>query len=159
MADLQTLLSYFLQDLYVGTWGSTLSPASVKLTGATGGATTTIQSVSAVVNTTGGAATEVSAGLLPAGSLILGVTARVTTIIAGGGIASFSIGHAADTDAWGVGILVAAGTTTSMANFTVTSPMYCVTATDLRLTANAGTFTSGVVRLSVSYLSLVAPAS
>ena len=47
-----------------------------------------------------GTATIAITNAIPAGSLVLGVDARVTTVLAGSdGLATFDIGHAGDTDA------------------------------------------------------------
>ena len=76
-------------------------------------------------NCTGkGTATILITNAIPAGSLVLGVDARVTTILAGSdGLATFDIGYdrasgipaADDTDAFGVAVAVAATTTTGIA--------------------------------------------
>ena len=172
MADLQTKLSYFLTDLWAGTMGvlhtittlvttTSVTTPTYNLSGATG-ETLAIKSVTEALPTTGGALTQDTATtIIPANSLVFGVTVRVTTIIAGGAIATFGVGTAGDTDAWGAttAVAVAAGSTNSITNFVVTTPIYYAAATKVRLTANAGTFTSGAVRVCVHYLTLAAPTS
>lgn len=102
-------------------------------------------------------ATVTATNLIPAGSLVLGVTARVTTAI--GGATSFEIGDGTDVDRWGTAIAVAAGTTTDIANFTIASPVNYTAANNVVLTANGSNFTSGAVRLTVHYIDLVAATS
>lgn len=94
---------------------------------------------------------------IPAGSLVLGVDARVTTIIAGSdGIATWALGYAGDTDAWGAGLALAATTTTGIANFTVTTPPYFTAATNITLSGTGGKIIdSGVVKLTIYYIALV----
>ena len=98
---------------------------------------------------------------IPAGSLVLGVTARVTTILAGSdAIATWNLGYAGAPTAWGAALALAAGTTTSIANFTYTSPAHFTTATALTLTGTAGKIIdSGVVKLAIHYLSLTPAAA
>jgi hypothetical protein len=93
---------------------------------------------------------------IPAGSLVLGVTARVTTILAGAGLTTFSIGDGTDADRWGTGIAIAAGTTVGAANITISSPVYYTAATSIVLTAAAGVFSTGVLAVTVHYLSFTA---
>jgi hypothetical protein len=152
MADLQTKLALFLADL----WADIL-----KVTGSTG-QTTKIAHATELLATTTGAGTEDTVGtLIPANSLVLGVTVYVTTIITGGAIATFGVGTAADADAWGAttAVAVAAGSHSHVSDFTVTTPIYYAAATKVRLTANAGTFSTGAVRVCVHYLTLTAPTS
>lgn len=104
------------------------------------------------LNTTGGAGTQDATALIPAGSLVHGVIVRVTTIITG--CTSFSIGVVGATTNWGTGILVAANTTTTGADFVAGwQPTNYAAATDVRLTAAGGgaVFTTGAVRLAVIY--------
>ena len=102
-------------------------------------------------------ATVTATNLIPAGSLVLGVTARVTTLITGA--TSFEIGDGVDADRWGTTIAVAANTTTDIANFTIASPVYYTAANNVVLTANGSNFTAGAVRLTVHYIDLVAATS
>lgn len=105
-------------------------------------------------------ATVTATSLIPAGSLVIGVTARVTTLIETA--TSFSIGDGTDVDRWGTGIAVAEDTTTTIANFTTgtdNGPIYYPSATNVVLTAAGGNFSAGAVRLTVHYISLTAPTS
>jgi len=110
-------------------------------------------------NCTGkGTATITTTTGIPAGSLVYGVVASVTTIIAGSdGIATWAFGYAGDTDMWGAALALAAGTKTSIVNFTVTSPAYFTAATNLTLTGTGGKLIdSGVVLLTISYATIAA---
>lgn len=112
------------------------------------------------LTTNSGIGTATATNLIPAGSLVVGVSVRVTTTISGaGGLTSMSIGDGSDADRWGAAIALASGTTTTLANATIsTAPIYAA-ATSVVLTANAGQFDAGVIRITVHYLSLTAPSS
>jgi hypothetical protein len=94
--------------------------------------------------------------LIPANSLVLGVTINVKTIIVGTTAVSFAVGDGTDVDRWGTGIAFAAGTKTNISNFTIASPVYYGSATSVVLTPNAGTLDTGEVRIAVHYISLTA---
>lgn len=96
-------------------------------------------------------------GSLPAGSLIIGVTCRVTTAITGA--TSFAVGDGTDVDRWGAAIAVTLGTTSTLADCTVTTPPIYATAGAVVLTAGGSNFTGGVVRLTTHYLSVAAATS
>jgi len=94
---------------------------------------------------------------IPAGSIVLGVTARVTTAITGA--TTFDIGDGTDVDCWGAAIDIAVNTTTDASKFTITAlPIYS-TATSIVLTANGSNFTGGAVKLVLHYIDLHAPAA
>jgi len=95
------------------------------------------------------------ASLIPAGSYVLGVTLRVTTLITGA--TSFSIGDGTDATAWGTGIAVAANTTTSSTDFLITAPAFYTAATNVVLTAAGGDFSAGAVRVVVHYIRIAGP--
>lgn len=105
-------------------------------------------------NTSGGGATVSFSNNIPAGSLVLGISVRVLTNITGP--ATFNIGDGTGATRYGTGIAVAAGTTTSIADFTLASPLYYPAATNVVLTAvgGTGTFTGGSVRVTCHYISL-----
>ena len=95
--------------------------------------------------------------LIPAGSVVLGVTLRVTTTITGS--TSFTVGDGSDVDAWGTGITQIAGDNTTGADFTiVTVPIYAAV-TSVVLTSTGGSFTAGAVRLTVHYMDFTAATS
>lgn len=114
-----------------------------------------VQNTDVFVGMNGGTVTFT--GLIPAATLVIGVTVRVTTLITGA--TSFKVGTGADADAWGTGIAVAAGTTTSIADFTQTSPLFYPVATDVILTSTGGNFSGGAVRVTVHCISLTPPTS
>jgi hypothetical protein len=152
MADLTTKLALFLDDL----WKDIL-----KVTGTKGQITKIAHATELVATTTGAGTEDTVTDLIPANSIVFGVTVRVTTVITGGAIATFGVGTAADADAWGAttAVAVAADSHSHLSNFTITSPTYYAAATKVRLTANAGTFSTGAVRVCVHYLTLTAPTS
>ena len=105
-------------------------------------------------------ATATASNIIPAGSLVVGVSIRVTTLVTSGdGGTSFTIGDGTDADRWGTGIAFTAGTTTDIADFTITSPVYYTAATSVVLTPNSGTFSAGAVRVVVFYWDITAPTS
>ena len=129
--------------------GLATSPA-VGTVGTNGQLSAVRQATVAVTCSSG--ATCTAANLIPAGSLVLGVDTRVTTLITGA--TSYSIGDGTDADRWGAGIAVAAGTTSGIANFTIASPVYYAAATSIVLTAAGSDFTAGVIRITVHYISI-----
>ena len=105
-----------------------------------------------------GAGTVTAANLIPAGATVQGVTARVTTTLAGAGLTTWGLGLAADTDRYATGKAKDAGTTVASADHaTDFAPAFYKTATSVVLTAAAGQFDSGVVRVSVLYTTASAP--
>lgn len=122
-------------------------------TGANGQSTQLGQSTTASPTPTTSGATVTVAGLIPANSIVIGVTARVTTAITGA--TSFDIGDGTTANLFGDDVAVALNTTS---NNTIAPTRYA-TATNVVLTANGGNFTAGAVRLTVHFLTLVAPTS
>lgn len=99
------------------------------------------------------------AGLIPAGAFDVVVSARVTTaIVMGGGGATWSLGVTADLDRFAAGKAKALNTVVTPADVdaAVQEDIYPA-ATNVLFTANAGTWTSGVVRLVVAYKLMTAP--
>lgn len=92
--------------------------------------------------------------LIPAGSLVLGVTAFVETEVTGTTAVSFAIGDGSDVDRWGTGIVFAEDTSTSISDFTIASPVYYGVSTSVVLTPDAGTLDEGKVRIAVHYINL-----
>jgi hypothetical protein len=89
---------------------------------------------------------------IPAGALVLAVSARVVTAIAGA--TSFEVGYSGSLGAFGSGLGIAAGTT----NEGMIGPNPFYNATTIVLTPSGGNFTSGAVRLAIMYLSFTPPA-
>ena len=97
-------------------------------------------------------------GLIPVGSLVLGVTIRVLTAITGP--ASFRVGDAYNDYKWGANILPAANTGSTAADFEATfpNPKFYTAGGNVVLTPNATNFLTGTVLVRVYYISLAAPA-
>lgn len=102
-------------------------------------------------------ASVTATNLIPAGAVLVGVSARVTTAITGA--TSFDVGDGSDVDRWGAGIAVALGTTSDNTDWTAGTIECFPTAQDVVLTANGSNFTAGAVRLTVHYIDIVAPSS
>lgn len=98
-------------------------------------------------------ATVTATGLIPAGAVVAGVLARVTTLITASAGTGFTIGDGTTADRWGAAVALAAGTTTTGANFkAATAPNQAYpSATNVVLTMTGGNFTAGAVRLVVYY--------
>ena len=114
-------------------------------------AETRIQSTFADVATSSGSSVF-AAGLIPAGSFVIGITVLVTSTV--GGPASFDVGDGTDVDRWGASISGAASTTTDITDFTTSSLTTFPFANDVRLTSTGVDFTSGSVRITVHYMTL-----
>lgn len=139
-----TILGTINGNLPIGQFGSP---------GLNGQASTVRQATTTLSAMSG--ATVTATNLIPANSIVLGVTLRVTTLITGA--TSFDIGDGSDVDRWGAAVAVAANTTSATA--TITSlPFYAAT-TSVVLTANGSNFTAGAVRVTVHYMSTTAPTS
>lgn len=110
--------------------------------------------VSTLLSTPEGA-TATAVGLIPAGVLVLGITARVTTTVTGP--AGFDIGDGVTVDRWGNSIAVASGTTVDFTDAVSTSISIFPTATDVVVTSDGVDFTGGVVRITVHYILLSPP--
>ena len=103
------------------------------------------------------AGTSDTAAIIPANALVIGVSFRVTTEITG--CTSIDAGVAGATTRYGTGVALVAGTTNVSAG--VTNPTVYGTATAIRFTAVGGgaSFTAGVIRVVVHYISLTPPTS
>lgn len=88
---------------------------------------------------------------IPAGAILLAVACRVTTAISG--TTSFSVGTADDTNMFADGLAIASGTTSTGGVGAAVMP----SATAVRLTPVSGSFTGGVVRVSMIYLHITPP--
>ena len=103
-------------------------------------------------------ATETWANAIPAGTIVLGVTAKVTTLITGA--TSFDVGiSGGDVDLFIDGMSVALNTTGDIANSNAsfTNPISYQSNTSILVTAIGGNFTAGVLRLVLHYIDLTAP--
>jgi hypothetical protein len=108
------------------------------------------------------AATVTATNLIPAGSVVIGVTTRVTTAVTGdAGFTGFSVGDGTDADRWGANLTPTINETSDGTDCTITSVPIYGAATSVVLTQVGGsTFSAGgVVRITVHYISLTAPTS
>lgn len=116
-----------------------------------------------LLDTTGGAGTVSTTGsTLPAGAFYIRVVARVTTVIVGP-TTNWDLGvvSPADPDRWATNKLLALGTTVTAADWNADA-LYAAplaAATEFILTADAGTFTSGAVRIGFWFCLVTAPTS
>ncbi len=134
------------------------APVAVKELGINGGQNSQGLLISTATTLLSDVSTSATAtGLIPAGAIVLGVTARVTTSIVGA--TSFDIGDGSDVDAFGATIATTATTTSNNSDWTIASAPVYASATDVVLTPNGGAFTAGAVRLTVHYCLSVAPNS
>lgn len=110
------------------------------------------------IDVSGGAGTVTLTAAIPDGAVNVIAVARVTTIIVlGGGGASWKLGDS-DDDRYGTGLALTAGTVVDPRNYTA-APGSFAADTDITLITNAGTFTSGVVRLVLFFDMYQAPTS
>ena len=122
-------------DLAEGPLGSRTRAAVIEasVTGLSGGSVTTTLTI-------------------PAGALVIGVSARVTTAITGA--TGFALGIAAEPAAFGAGFGIGAG---SLAQLPIT-PRGFALSTAVRVLAEGGSFTGGAMRVACHTLSIGAPA-
>lgn len=98
-------------------------------------------------------AVAVTAALIPANTVVFGVTARVVTPITGT-LASWELGNPGAVGRFGSGLGLAQG---SFARGVLGQPTAFYAPTALQLDATGGNFAGGVVRLAVHYLELSLP--
>lgn len=108
-------------------------------------------------HTLAAAATSDTTIQIPAGSLVVGVDIRVTTLITG--CLTLDVGVAGATTRYGTGI--ALGPTTTNASAGTTNPTVYASAISIRFTAVGGgaSFTAGVVRVTIHYIKTTAATS
>lgn len=100
-----------------------------------------------------GTGTVTVANFFPANAILLAMTGRVTTVLGGAALGTWSIGHTGDTDAYGTGLAKDAATLVQPSTYTVTSMGQVFgTATNLVITASAGVFSTGVLKVSEAVL-------
>lgn len=108
-----------------------------------------IATARALLSSLSGASVTASA-LIPAGAIVVGVTAKVLTAITGA--TSWQLGTAADPDRFAAAGGIALGSTTDNRNWTSGALECFLTATNLVLTANGANFTGGAIYISVQYI-------
>ncbi|MEM9197138.1 MAG: DUF2793 domain-containing protein [Pseudomonadota bacterium] len=119
-----------------------------------GGAATLMRLVEVDHTLTAGA-TSVVAGAIPAATQVLGVTARVITAISGSAT-GWSLGVAGSTNRYGSGLGLGLN---SYASGLTGSPLSYYSDTDLVISAEGGSFSTGAVRLAVHLVALQPPRS
>lgn len=140
--------------LQIGTTGT------VSHLGANGQAANIMQAT--VVVTTTAAATATATNLIPAGSMVVGVTCRNTTAVTGdAGFTGYNIGDGSDADRWGANVNPASNETTDLSDCTITSAPIYAAATSVVLTQVGGSRFDAdkTIRVTVHYVSLTAPTS
>lgn len=101
-------------------------------------------------------ASVTATNLIPAGSVVLGVTTRVTTAITGA--TGYDVGDS-DQDRWGANIGISLDTTSDNTDWTDGLLLCYPVTTSVVLTAIGGNFTAGSVRISIYYIEITAPTS
>ncbi|MEM9228838.1 MAG: DUF2793 domain-containing protein [Pseudomonadota bacterium] len=115
----------------------------------------TVNTVVEVEHTLGTGASSTVVGAIPANTVVLGVTGRVTSAL-GGTATSWRLGVSGSDDRYGSGL----GTGTNSYALGLTGqPLAYYTDTDLVLTADGGAFAGGIVRLAVHCFTLQPPAA
>lgn len=107
-----------------------------------------------------GATTNIGTTIIPAGCLVLGVTAYVTVNITGA--TSVNLGDGTTANAFGTISTLTAGGSSTIANYgTGTSPKFYPSATNVVATAvgGAANFSGGNIRVVVWYITFTAPTS
>jgi hypothetical protein len=98
------------------------------------------------------------ADLIPAGCIVFGVTVFETTpITSGDGGTTFTVVDEGSITTYASA--VAFGTKVNLLNQAITAPKYYTAEKDLIINCNGGTFSGGVVRVTIHYLTLVAATS
>lgn len=120
----------------------------------TSGAATSTRIVELDHLVAGGGAVETTVDIIPSHAQVIGVTARVLADITGTGVASWSLGVPGDPARYANGLGLAKD---SWAKGLSGAPVTYYADTPLAITANAGTFTAGSIRLAVHLVELVVP--
>lgn len=97
---------------------------------------------------------SITSNVIPSHAQVIGVTARVITEITGSGVANWSLGVAGDEARYASGLGLASN---SYATGISGAPQTYYADTPLQITADAGTFTAGEVRLAVHVVELAVP--
>lgn len=142
------------------TTSSTATITGDLLKAGTNGAALNLKVASTTHTCNSGTDTETFTSVIPAGVSVLGVVARVTTILAGASLSTWKLGTSGDDNLYGDTLALASGTTVNHATATANpTGAWSASAQSLIMKANAGVFSSGVVRLEVFYWDTTAPTS
>lgn len=118
------------------------------------GGAASLQRVVEIDHTVAVGTSSVTAALIPSHAQVIGVTARVLSGITGTGVGSWSLGVAGAIDRYGSGLGL---TQNSWAKGMSGAPVTYWADTALELTADAGSFDGGVIRLAVHLVELEVP--
>lgn len=118
------------------------------------GGAASVQRVVEIDHVVTAGASTITVDVIPSHAQVVGVTARVITEITGSGVASWSLGVAGDETRYGNGLGLALN---SYAQGIAGTPQTYWADTPLQITADAGTFTGGDVRIAVHFVELVVP--
>lgn len=100
-----------------------------------------------------GRAVSVTMSVIPSHAQVIGVAARVISAITGAGVSSWSLGVSGAVARYGNGLGLELNSFAKGA----TGPMTYWADTALEITADAGSFAGGVVRLAVHFVELAVP--
>jgi len=131
-------------------------------TGNTASGTTQITHVNATIDmstaTGTGTGTITVTGFFPAGCALEGFSGRVTTILAGAGLTTWSAGVTGSLTALGTALAKAQDTVIDSTTYTAgtDSVMFGGPAKDLKLTAAAGVFSTGVLKVTATCVKTIA---
>lgn len=121
-----------------------------------------LQLLTATATINGAAAATISAtNLIPAGSLLMGVTCRVTSTFSNTSLTSQNIGDGTTANLFGATVALTSGTTTTYANTLSTfSPKIYAAATSVVSTGVGANFAAnGTLEIVIYYYALTAPTS
>ena len=118
------------------------------------GGAATVQEIIELDHVVASGATSTVSGAVANGSVVIGVTARVTTALTGS-LTSWRLGVAGSDDRYGTGYGTALG---SWARGLTSGPLAYYSETDLILSAEGGVFDSGDVTLAIHLMRLELPA-
>lgn len=103
-------------------------------------------------------ATTSATNMIPAGSLVFGVAARVITLTTGA--SAIKIGDGTTANLFANALALTAGSTSTYADHLSTfTPKIYAAATSIVLTAVTSNFTAGAVELVLYYMSITAPSN
>jgi len=119
---------------------------------AAGGAAT-LKRVIEIDHTLAAGAVSATSNVIPSHAQVIGVTARVISAITGVGVSSWSLGVSGAADRYGNGLGLGLNSSAKGA----AGPLTYWADTALEITADAGSFDGGVVRLAVHFVELEVP--
>jgi hypothetical protein len=141
------------KDLYLS-GDATL--ANLDSSGSNGALTSLIQPDGESLTCVGGASLTTS-GLIPRGSILLGITTRITTALTGS--TGFTVGDGADVDIYGIQAAATQGVTTGNTPTAVWGNPVLSASEEVTITFAGGVCTDGVVLVVPHYITVTAPTS